>query len=104
MLISNEWNYGDMENNNIKELSREIEIKDSILNFVKEILTAKEKEDNFTDYIKIDNFVSFVENDLRDALIKTKLYDQIEEDEKKYYFKEGIEKWALTEKKHWIKR
>ncbi len=86
----------------LKEQNKDINLKNGSLDFVTEILTAKESNDNKSSeyYKKIDTIVDYIQNDFNDC-VKDAFPEEYKK--KKSYFEDDLLSWAATEKKTWIK-
>lgn len=86
----------------LSEKKKELELKMQSLLFVQEILSAKETNDESTKHLhgKVNAIRDFVKGDLHDTLTTT--YN-LNKDTAEYLYDSGLEKWAITSKKSWIK-
>jgi len=85
----------------LEDKANELDLKVESLYFVQEILSAPRIGDTNIKalYNKVDNLYNFVRGELRDC-VKNKFNINEEED----YFGSGLEEWAITAKKQWIRK
>lgn len=84
--------------NNLTDLSRSMD-------FVREILSAKIASDSGTKilYKKIEDLAEFIAIDLFDCIKHLRVLKLIDITIDDRYFKEGVKRWTVNEKKNWIK-
>lgn len=83
----------------LEDKSKDLELKRGSLEFMQEILTAKQKEDASTKELhgQVDAVVNFVSNELKDSIKAS--YTLENEDA---IFGSGLQRWAIATKKNWI--
>lgn len=85
----------------LDELQNEFNLRVEALNFVTEILTAKQTNDEsvISLYQNVDSTTDYINNELRDVLKQTKL---LTKDIEKKFFGAELKSWAISKKKKWI--
>lgn len=83
------------------ELQNEFNIRVEALDFVTEILTAKQTNDEsvISLYQNVDSTIDYINNELRDVLKQAKL---LTKDIEKKFFGTELKSWAISKKKKWI--
>lgn len=83
------------------ELQNEFNLRVEALDFVTEILTAKQTNDEsvISLYQNVDSTTDYINNEVRDVLKQAKL---LTKDIEKKFFGAELESWAISKKKKWI--
>lgn len=83
------------------ELQNEFNLRVEALDFVTEILTAKQTNDEsvISLYQNVDSTIDYINNELRDVLKQAKL---LTNDIEKKFFGAELKSWAISKKKKWI--
>ena len=83
------------------ELQNEFNLRVEALDFVTEILTAKQTNDEsvISLYQNVDSTIDYINNELRDVLKQAKL---LTKDIEKKFFGTELKSWAISKKKKWI--
>lgn len=85
----------------LEEKGKDLCLKMESLTFVQEILTAKPVSDKTTrtQLGKVDSFVEFVKEDVKDSITSCYKLDDTQLDN---FFGSKLNEWAITKKKNWI--
>lgn len=85
----------------LDELQNEFNLRVEALDFVTEILTAKQPNDEsvISLYQNVDSTTDYINNEVRDVFKQTKL---LTKDIEKKFFGTELESWAISKKKKWI--
>ena len=77
-----------------------LKLKNESLNFVQEILSAKEfsSGDKNEIYRRVDSLRDFIAGELHDTIKVVGMDGKIDQ----YFFGEGLTKWEILKKKDWV--
>ena len=83
------------------ELQNEFNLRVEALDFITEILTSKQPNDEsvISLYQNVDSTTDYINNEVRDVFKQTKL---LTKDIEKKFFGTELESWAISKKKKWI--
>lgn len=90
----------EIKEKEIGEQEKTILLKEEALEFMTEILTAKEAPSNQNDYAKIDSVVEYILDDYKDCV---KECFEMRKEEEDFFFDTGLLHWAAIEKRKWLK-